>query len=203
MVDAPSLGVDLMLSVVIATQESERALLPTLVALVPGAAAGLVREVLIADAGSRDATAEVADAAGCRLLVSAGTRGARLKAASALARAPWLLFLQPGIVPDVTWIDETRRFMAEDELHDRAGNHVAVFRPGLGTSRPIFVEALVLMRSAFGAKPHVTQGLLIAKRLYEEVGGHREDVDEPERDLARRLGRRRVVMLRSGVLVVR
>ena len=93
-----------MLSVVIATHESERALLPTLAALVPGAAAGIVREVLIADAGSRDATAEVADAAGCRLLISPGSRGARPKAASVIPPASWLLFLEPGMVPDPSCI---------------------------------------------------------------------------------------------------
>src|SRR5262245_45634577 len=65
-----------MLSVVIATHDSERALLPTLAALVAGAAAGVVREVIVADAGSRDATAAIADGAGCRLLTSAQTRGA-------------------------------------------------------------------------------------------------------------------------------
>jgi hypothetical protein len=36
---------------------------------------------------------------------------------------------------------------------------------------------------------------LIARTLYDALGGHR-DVAEPERDLARRLGRRRVVLLR-------
>ena len=133
-----------MLSVVIATQESERALLPTLAALVPGAAAGIVREVIIADAGSRDATAEVADAAGCCVLISPGPRGARLRAAAAVARAAWFLFLEPGIVPDATWIDETRQFMEAAELQDRAGSRAAVFRPGVGTSRPLFFEALAL-----------------------------------------------------------
>ena len=58
-----------MLSAIIATHESERALVPTLAALVPGAMAGLVREVIVADGGSRDATAEVADVAGCRFMV--------------------------------------------------------------------------------------------------------------------------------------
>jgi glycosyltransferase involved in cell wall biosynthesis len=189
-----------MLSVVIATQESERALLPTLAALVPGAAAGIVREVLVADAGSRDATAEVADAAGCRLLISPGSRGARLKAASVIARATWLLFLEPGMVPDASWIAETRRFMDESELQDRAADRAAVFRPGVGTSRPMLVEALMLIRSALGARPSASQGLLIAKLLYDAVGGHRPEAHEPERDLARRLGRRRIVMLRSGAL---
>ena len=54
-----------MLSVIIATLDSERALVPTLAALVPGAMAGLVSEVLVADGGSRDETAVVADVAGC------------------------------------------------------------------------------------------------------------------------------------------
>ncbi|HZN28024.1 MAG TPA: glycosyltransferase [Xanthobacteraceae bacterium] len=190
-----------MLSVVIATQESERELLRTLAALVPGASAGLVREVLIADAGSRDGTAGVADAAGCELMVSAGMRGARLKAAAEKARAPWLLFLQPGIVPDLTWVDETRRFMAEAELHDRDGRRAAVFRPGLGTSRPLWVEALSLLRRALGTRSNADQGLLIGKNLYQEVGGHRVDAAEPERDLARRLGRGRIATLRSGAVV--
>jgi hypothetical protein len=189
-----------MLSVVIATQESERELLPTLAALIPGAAAGLVREVLIADAGSQDATAAIADAAGCRLLVSAEARGARLKAAAATARAPWLLFLPPGSVPDTTWIDETRRFMAQAELRERLGQEAAVFRPGLGTARPLLVEALALLRRALGTTPDADQGLLIAQVLYAQVGGHRAEAANPERDLARRLGRRRIAMLRSGAM---
>jgi len=58
-----------MLSVIIATEDSERLLVPTLAALIPGALAGIVREVIVADAGSRDGTAAVADIAGCRVVV--------------------------------------------------------------------------------------------------------------------------------------
>src|SRR5258707_10816476 len=109
-----------MLSVVIATHNSERALLPTLAALVSGAAAGLVREVIVADAGSRDATAAIADGAGCRVLVSTQARGARLKAAADAARAPWLLFLRPGLVLDATWVDDTRHFIEVVDRRDCA-----------------------------------------------------------------------------------
>ncbi|MEA2873185.1 MAG: hypothetical protein QOH67_3161, partial [Hyphomicrobiales bacterium] len=45
-----------MFSVIVATYDSERALVPTLAALVPGATAGIVREVIVADGGSRDET---------------------------------------------------------------------------------------------------------------------------------------------------
>jgi glycosyltransferase involved in cell wall biosynthesis len=188
-----------MLSVVIATHDSERALLPTLAALVAGAAAGVVREVIVADVGSRDATAAIADGAGCRVLTSAQTRGARLKAAAATARAPWLLFLAPGTVPDATWIEETRRFIEQADLRGCATTRAAAFRPGSAAFRPALVEALALLWAALGAKPDASQGLLIARSLYDALGGHRDGA-EPERDLARRLGRRRVVLLRSGAM---
>ena len=55
---------------------------PTLAALVPGATAGIVREVIVADGGSRDDTEQVADIAGCRFLSSVEPLGARLKAAA-------------------------------------------------------------------------------------------------------------------------
>ena len=77
-----------MLSAIISTHESERSLVPTLAALVPGAAAGLLADVVVADANSRDATAEVADIAGCRYLSSSDPLGARLKAAAATTRSP-------------------------------------------------------------------------------------------------------------------
>src|ERR1700751_5409492 len=161
-----------MLSVVIATHNSERALLPTLAALVQGAAGGIVREVIVADAGSRDATAVIADGAGCRLLVSAQGRGARLKAAADAARASWLLFLRPGVVLDATWVDETRRFVEQAELRGFAGTHAAVFRAS--AFRPGLLEALALLGTALGAQPDASQGLVIAKARYAALGGHRD-----------------------------
>jgi len=192
-----------MLSVVIATQDSERALVPTLAALVPGAVAGVVREVIVADAGAGDASAQIAEGAGCRVMTLSESRGARLRAAARAARAPWLLFLQPGTVPDATWIDETSRFIEEAELGNRADGHAAVFRRRSSSFRPTVVEALALLYAAVLARPGADQGLLIAKSLYDRLGGHRADPDAPERDLLHRLGRRRTVLLRAGVLTAR
>jgi Glycosyl transferase family 2 len=189
-----------MLTVIIPTHESERPLVRTLAVLVPGAAAGAVREVIVADAGSRDATAEVADFAGCLVLVSDAPLGARLKAAAASARASWLLFLRPGTRLDATWIDDAMGFIAAEE--SRGSPRAAVFRPvgGAATGRPVLFEALSLLRLSLGARAQPQQGLLIAKHLYDGIGGHREHA-QPESDLLRRLGRRRLVMLRSGALV--
>ena len=82
-----------MISVIIATNESERPLLPTLAALVPGAMAGIVSEVIVADAGSHDGTAAVADVAGCRFVVMPGPArreafGSRRVGARAVAPVP-------------------------------------------------------------------------------------------------------------------
>lgn len=187
-----------MLSVVIATHDNERALLATLAVLVPGAAVGLVREVIVAHAGSDDAITQIADVAGCRLMTSQAPRGARLKLAADAARSAWLLFLQPGLMPDVSWIEETRRFIEQAEISGRAGASAAVFRPSSGVS--ITMEAIGLLRRALGARPD--QGLLIAKRLYAELAGHDARAKNPERDLVRRLGRRRVALLQCATSLV-
>ncbi|HEY6254773.1 MAG TPA: glycosyltransferase [Xanthobacteraceae bacterium] len=188
-----------MLSVVIATENAERTLVPTLAALVPGAMTGIVREVIVADAGSSDATALIADAAGCRIDVTPAPLGERLRAAAGSARAAWLLFLQPGAVPDSTWTEEARRFIEEAELGGRVDARAAAFqRTGeADTLGAAIAEGLGLVAAALGARPRPQQGLLISKALYERSGGHLGDDTDPEGNFLRRLGRRRIVMLRS------
>jgi hypothetical protein len=171
-----------MFSIILATNDSERALVPTLTALVPGATAGLVREVIVADAGSRDETETVADIAGCVFLQAPGAAGPRLKAAAAMARGDWLMFLHPGVVPGVTWVDETFAFVEQTLDHPRAAVFAAV-EGGFGR-----------LRRALGALPSPRQGLMLRKTFYLDVGGHR-DVAQPEQDLLRRIGRRRLVRL--------
>src|SRR5437016_4133822 len=118
-----------MISVVIPTHESEHQLVPTLAALVPGALAGVVREVIVADAGSRDDTAKVADIAGCHFMVTPGPLGTRLAAATSAARSSWLWFLRPGSVPDANWIEETGSFVRAADVAGEAGAAVLRARP--------------------------------------------------------------------------
>lgn len=188
-----------MLSVIIPTLNSERALVPTLAMLVSGAMSGIVREVTVADGGSTDGTLEVADAAGCAVLKSSGSLGGRLGAAAAAARSPWLMFLRAGTVLDATWIDETARFIEEAELSD-APRMAAVFRKSISarSAYPVIREALLLLKFGLFGRAHPNQGLLIDAKLYKMIGGHRETVADPEADLLARLGRRHILMLRSG-----
>ena len=46
------------------------------------------------------------------------------------------------------------------------------------------------------------QGLIVFKRHYASLGGHLADAAQPESELLRRLGRSRIVRLRSGAVIM-
>jgi glycosyltransferase involved in cell wall biosynthesis len=177
----PRLPTDRMFSIIIPTHDSERPLVCTLAALVPGATAGLVREVIVADGGSRDETEQVADIAGCLFLSSRELIGARLKAAADQARGEWLMFVRPGVVPGPTWIDDVVVLLQQEATGP------AVFSS----------ERRGFMSQLFTRLPHPDQGLILPKLLYAEIGGHRPIVSDPETDLLRRFGRSRLTTLKT------
>src|ERR1700727_1266036 len=110
-----------MLSVIIPTEGLEHPAVATLAALVPGAAAGVVREVLLVDRADSDTIERVADVAGCGFLAFKGTRAAALAAGARQARSPWLMFLHAGAVLDSGWIEETTQFIQRVETGARPG----------------------------------------------------------------------------------
>jgi hypothetical protein len=187
-----------MLSVIIPTLDSERTLVPTLAALVSGATSGLVSEVLIADGGSRDQTAAVAEVAGCNFVTVIGPLGRRLKAAATAARAPWVLFLRPASVLDNSWSDEVRGFVQQLTPDDRA----AVFRRH-AAAQSALRELASVVTAALGARSRPAPPLLISKQFYAALDGHSETVADPEADLIRRIGRRRIATLSSSVFDAR
>ena len=89
-----------MLSVIIPTEGVEQPAVATLAALVPGAASGLIREVVLVDRAGTGVIERVADVAGCRFMAFEGTRAAALAAGARQARSPWLMFLHAGAVLD-------------------------------------------------------------------------------------------------------
>ena len=187
-----------MISVVIPTLDAEMSLGETLSSLVPAAVDGLVREVIIADGGSRDRTLVVADGAGTEIVQSEAGRGAQLKAGAARARFPWLLFLNADTYLDAGWEREAHLHIERVESGRRRAS-AASFRFALDDEGvlPRAVEALVSLRTGLLKLPYGGQGLLISRKLYDEVGGFgalplMEDVD-----FARRLGRRRLAALNA------
>ena len=92
-----------MISVVIATHNDERTLGQTLASLVPAAVDGLVREVVLADAGSTDHTLAIAEDAGARVVQAEGAAEARLAQACQGARSEWLLVLEASVPAPHGW----------------------------------------------------------------------------------------------------
>jgi hypothetical protein len=176
-----------MLSAIISTRESERSLVPTLNALFPGVMAGLLAEVIIADAGSRDATREVADIAGCTFLSSDTPLGERLKDAAGACRGGWLLFLPTGSILDPGWVDAVQDFIAAGRA-----DHGGVFRSGVRGLSGVF--------GAFAGRRKPEHGLLIARRAYDALGGH-DAGDNADTAFLRKLGRRRITTLPATITV--
>src|SRR5207245_7306295 len=115
-----------MLSVIIPTEGVEQPAVATLATLVPGAAAGVIKEVLLVDRGGSSVIERVADVAGCRYLSADGTRAAALAAGARQARSPWLMFLHAGAVLDSGWIEETTQFIQGVSMSGRA--RAGIFR---------------------------------------------------------------------------
>jgi glycosyltransferase involved in cell wall biosynthesis len=180
---------DSMFSVIIPTADSERALVPTLAALVPGATAGIIREVIVTDAQSRDQTEEVADIAGCRFVSAARPLGVRLNEAAKTARGDWLMFLRPGSVPGPTWIEETIALVDASGRRDRP--NAAIFAAETTSVLDIFARA-------FRRPISPRQGLIVTNAFYLELGGH-PDTASPEAAFLKRLGRRRIATLRTPI----
>jgi rSAM/selenodomain-associated transferase 2 len=187
-----------MISVVIPTLNAEATLGQTLAALVPAAVDGLVREVIVVDGGSRDRTAEIVDHAGANLVRGKRGRGQQLAAGAAQARFPWLLFLHADTALAPGWEREASIFMERIDLEEQPVA-AAAFRFALDDegARPRLLERLVALRCAALRLPYGDQGLLIPKRLYDEVGGYRPLALMEDVELVRRLGRRRTVILRA------
>jgi len=127
-----------MITTVLATHNDARRLGETLAALVPAAVDGLIRQVIIADAGSADATLEIADDAGATMVTGG------VQAGIAVAKEDWLLVLDPGARLAPGW-DAVAR------THATSGTGPAVIRLGprrglLSLMAPAPVVGLLMRR---------------------------------------------------------
>ncbi len=188
-----------MLSVIVATEGLEQPAVATLAALVPGAAAGVIREVLLVDRGGSDIIARVADVAGCNYIASDGSRAAALAAGAANARSPWLMFIHAGAVLDAGWIDETTQFVQSvaSSGQPRAG----IFRYARSPYAAMGWRERIRWVARMLGSPSADQGLLIARDHYDRLGGYAPDARRSEAKLLRQLGRSSRTLLRSRIVV--
>lgn len=185
-----------MLSVVIPTLNAAESLPRALAPLVRGAWEGVIKEVIVVDGGSTDETCAIADAAGCTVLDAPRGRGRQLCAGAAAARGAWLLFLHADTALEEGWLEEAAAFMARD------AQKAAAFRFAFDADEPAArrVAFWVRLRCAVLKLPYGDQGLLISRTLYDAVGGYAPLPLMEDVDLVRRIGARRLRMLRSRAI---
>jgi rSAM/selenodomain-associated transferase 2 len=167
-----------MLSVVIPTLNAADWIGPCIVAVREA------DEIVVVDGGSSDGTPAIAERNGARLVRTAPGRGAQLAAGAAAAAGDWLLFLHADTLLAPGWRN------AADRHIERQRGKAACFRFRLdaGEWPARLVEAGVALRVRLLGLPYGDQGLLVSRRLYEELGGYRRLPLMEDVDLVRRIG---------------
>ncbi|RVV99571.1 glycosyltransferase [Mesobaculum littorinae] len=155
------------LSIVIPTLNAADALAAASVPLVEGVSEGLVREMVVADGGSTDATRRVAEDLGAAWVPGPAGRGGQIARGVAAARGDWLLILHADCHLPRGWTDSVARHMGQSP--ERAGYFRLAFRAtGLP---PRLVAGWANLRAARLGLPYGDQGLLIARDVLARAGG--------------------------------
>ncbi len=174
------------LSVIIPTLNAADALPDCLSALQEGVQAGVIRELIVTDGGSTDATREIADAAGARIVTGPPSRGGQLRRGCAAARGEWLLVVHADTVLAPGWVEPARAHMA------RPGAGPACFRLRFRARgvMPRWVAGWANLRTRLFGLPYGDQGLLVRRSDYDRAGGYPDQPLMEDVALARALGGR-------------
>lgn len=172
------------LSVVIPTLNAGESLPDCLLRLMPGIEAALIRELILSDGGSTDATLQIADDAGAEIVTGPPSRGGQLRRGVAKATGEWLLILHADSLLPETW---PALVEAQMERHRPAHFRLRFDARGLA---PALVAAWANTRARLFRLPYGDQGLLISRADYDAVGGFHDIPLMEDVAMARALSRR-------------
>jgi rSAM/selenodomain-associated transferase 2 len=155
------------LSVVIPTLDAAGDLPETLERLIEGIHAGLIRELVISDANSGDATAEIGTAVGAVVIAGPAGRGGQIGRGVAAAQGEWVLILHADTHLEAGWSAIAAAHIGTKPQN--AGYFRLAFR-ATGIA-PAIVGGWANVRSRVLGLPYGDQGLLISRDLLAEIGG--------------------------------
>ena len=145
-------------------------------------------EILLADGGSSDATAQIAGLVGAHLVgVHPAGRGRQLRAAAARARGDWLLFLHADSRLPQQWSAWLTTLLQGSSADASAWYFDLRISPS--TPARQLLERAVGLRSRWLQRPYGDQGLLLHRDLYERCGGFAELPLMEDLELVQRLSR--------------
>lgn len=172
------------LSIIIPTLDAQSGLERSLPALAEGLTAGLIRDLVISDGGSSDATLRIAEAAGAVVVRGGASRGGQLRRGAEAAGGDWFFFVHADTVLPPGWVDAVQA-------------HLASGRPAWCPMRfdhggipAVLVAAWANLRARLLPLPYGDQTLLISRSEYTRVGGFPDQVLMEDVAIARKLGRR-------------
>lgn len=131
-----------------------------------GLHAGLIRELIITDGGSTDATLDIADAAGATIVHGAASRGGQLQRGCAAARGAWYLVLHADTQLEHGWTQA----VGDHLEHSTAPAYFRLAFRAQGVA-PVLVAGWANLRAALFGLPYGDQGVLISARDYRRSGG--------------------------------
>lgn len=160
------------ISVIIPTLNATPKLRDTMLSLMEGLDAGLVRELILTDGGSTDGVEKMADFVGAELIIGAPGRGGQLKRGAEAAEGDWLMFLHADTWLPEGWAEATVIHLAHS--FENAMVYSLSFR-GDRSLMARLTSGWANRRSKWFDLPYGDQVLLISRDLYEETGGF-EDI---------------------------
>lgn len=155
------------ISVLIPTLNACDGLGETLASLFEGVEAGLIRELVIADGGSRDQTQAIAEEAGAVWVPSSGGRGGQLRAGAGQVAGDWLLILHADTQLSPGWTEPVAAHLGQGAK--QAGYFRLAFRSKAIVAK--IVAGWANLRARVFGLPYGDQGLLIHRDTLAAIGG--------------------------------
>lgn len=177
------------ISVIIPTLNSEKNLPTCLPSLMEGLTAGLIRELIVTDGGSSDATCKIADDVGAVVLTGPASRGGQLRRGAEVAKGKWLLVLHSDTHLERGWAQAV-----SDHLEADGGPAYFRLRFRAKGMMPAWVAGWANLRSMLFGLPYGDQGLLVPVEDYRRAGGYPDQPLMEDVALVRALDRKPVAL---------